>query len=86
MLAVLLFLTSAQKHRLWVLVRTTFTTVDSNSFLSPKEILPKAQENIFKNILGKIFLFDNENVFFVHSFESPHRCDSNGYTQYTIIL
>ena len=37
------------------------------------------------SIIGKIFsIFFNMNVFCVFSLESPHRVDSNEYTQYTI--
>ena len=34
----------------------------------------------------EIFLFYQENVCCVCSLESPHRGDSNEYTQHTIIL
>ena len=54
----------------------------SNSFLSPYEILPMAQENKY---LKKKILFYHEIVCCVYSLESPHRGDSNEYTQRTII-
>ena len=57
---------------------------NSNSFLSPKKILPTAQEKK-RELLG-IFLFYHKNVFCVYSLESPHRGDSNEYTQHTIII
>ena len=60
----------------------SFTMANSNSFLSPYEILPLAQENKY---LGK-FLFYHEIVCCVHSLKSPHRGDSNEYTQHTIIV
>ena len=39
-----------------------------------------------KQILREIFLFFYEIVCCVYSLESPHRGDSNEYTQHTIIL
>ena len=59
-----------------------FTMANSNSFVSPYEILPLAQENKYR----EIFLFYHEIVCCVYSSESPHRGDSNEYTQYTIIV
>ena len=56
---------------------------NSNSFLSPNEILPIAQENKY---LGKFFLFYREIVCCVYSLESPHRGDFNEYTQHIIIV
>ena len=56
---------------------------NSYSFLSPYEILPKVQE---KKIFRKIFLFYHEIVCCVYLLESPHRGDSNEYTQHTIIV
>ena len=58
----------------------SFTLDHSNSFLSPKEILPIAQENKNFGILREIYLFYHENVCCVYSLESPHRGDSNEYT------
>ena len=55
----------------------SFTMAKSNSFLSPHEILPIAQEN--KNVVFFIF---NMKLFVV----CTHRGDSNEYTQYTIIV
>ena len=56
----------------------SFTVDDSNSLFSPYKILPIAQEN---NYL-MIFLI----VCCVYSLESPHRGDSNEYTQHTILV
>ena len=64
----------------------SFTVNDSNSFLSPQEILPIAEENKYFGILMEIFIVYHENVCCVYSLESPHRGDSNEYTPYTIIL
>ena len=52
---------------------------NSNSFLSPYEIPPLAQEN---KIFMEIFLF----VCCVYSLDSHHRGDTNEYTQHTIIV
>ena len=60
----------------------SFTMANSNSFVSPYEILPIAREKIFK----EIFFFYREIVCCVYSLESPHRCDSNEYTQHTITV
>ena len=57
---------------------------DLNSFLSPWNNLPIAQDN--KYMYRDIFLFYHEFVCCVYSLESPHRCYSNEYTQHTIIL
>ena len=35
-------------------------------------------------LIGIFFIFFNMKVYFVFSLESPHRGDSNEYTQYTI--
>ena len=61
----------------------SFTLDDSNSFFSPYKILPIAQENKY---LGFFFLFYHGIVCCVYSLESPHRGDSNEYTQHTIIM
>ena len=61
----------------------TLTMANSNSFLSPYEVLTIAQENKY---LGIFFLFYREIVCYVYSLESPHRGDSNEYTQHTIIV
>ena len=60
-----------------------FTVDDSNSFFSPYKILPIAQEN---KIFRDFFLFYHGIVCCVYSLESPHRGDSNEYTQHTIIV
>ena len=60
----------------------SFTMANSNSFLSPYEILPIAQE--YKYLA--IFHFYNDIVCCVYSLESPHRGDSNECTQHTIIV
>ena len=59
------------------------TVDDSNSFFSPYKILPIAQENKY---LGMFFLLDHGIVCCAYSLESPHRGDSNEYTQHTIIV
>ena len=51
---------------------------NSNSFLSPYEILPKLKKTICK----EVFLI----VCSVYSVESPPWGDSNKYTQHTIIV
>ena len=53
------------------------------TFFSPYKILPIAQENEY---LGIFFLFYHVIVCCVYSLESPHRGDSNEYTQHTIIV
>ena len=60
----------------------SFTVDDSNSFLSPYEFLPIAQENKY---LRK-FSFYRRIVCCVYSLESPHRGDSNEYTQHAITV
>ena len=61
----------------------SFTVDDSNSFFSPYKILPIAQENKY---LGIFFLFYHGNVCCAYLLESPHRGDSNEYTQHTFIV
>ena len=61
----------------------SFTVDDSNSVFSPYKILPIAQENKYLMIF---FLFYHEIVCCVYLLESPHRGDSNEYTQHTIIV
>ena len=61
----------------------SFTVDDSNSFFSPYKILPIAQENKYLMIF---FLFYHGIVCCVYLLESPHRSDSNEYTQHTIIM
>ena len=56
--------------------------VNSNSFLSPYEILPLAQENKY---LGKFSYFIMK-LYVMYSLESPHQGNSNEYTQHTIIV
>ena len=53
------------------------------SFLGPYKILLIAQE---KKAFREIFLFYYEVVCCVYSLESPHRGDSNEYTQHTIMV
>ena len=60
----------------------SFTMANSNSFLNPYGVLPIAQENKY---LGK-FSYFIVKVCCVYSLESPHRGDSNEYTQHTIIV
>ena len=62
----------------------SFTVDESNPFFfSPYKILPIAQENKYLII---IFIFYRIIVGCVYSLESPHRGDSNEYTQHTIIV
>ena len=61
-----------------------FTVADSDTFSSPKEILPITQEN--KKMCKELVLLYHEIVCCVYSLESPHRGDSNEYTQHTIII
>ena len=61
----------------------SFTVDDSNSFFSRYKILPISQENKY---LGIFFLFYHGIVCWVYSLESPHRGDSNVYTQHTITV
>ena len=61
----------------------SFSMANSNSFLSPYEILLIAQENKY---LRNFLLFYCEIVCCVCSLESPHRGDSNEYTQHTIVV
>ena len=61
----------------------SFTVDDSNSFFSPYKIIPIDQENKY---LGIFFKFYHGNVCCVYSLQSPHRGDSNEYTQHTIIV
>ena len=56
---------------------------NSNSFFSPYEILPIPQENKY---FKEIFLSYHEIVYCVYSLESPHRGDSNEYTEHIIIV
>ena len=58
----------------------SFTVDDSNSLFSPYKILP-----IRKQIFRDFFLFYHGIECCVYSLESPHRGDSNEYTQHTII-
>ena len=56
----------------------------SNSFLSPYEILPIAQEN---KHLDKFYLSTyHKPLCCVYLLETPHRGDFNEYTQHTIIV
>ena len=59
----------------------SFSVDDSNSFLSPYTILLKKNK-----YLGIFFLFYDGIVCCVYSLESPHRGDSNEYTQHTIVV
>ena len=61
---------------------SSFTMVNSNSFLSPFKILPIAQENKIR----EIFLFHHGILYFVYPLESPRRGDSNEYTPHNIIV
>ena len=50
------------------------------------ESLRNSAENSRKQILRENVLFCHEIVCCVYSLESPHRGDSNEYTQHTIIV
>ena len=63
----------------------SFTMADSNSILSPKEILSIVQENKYLELFLVMLLFNHENVCCVYSLESPHRGDSNESTQNTFV-
>ena len=58
----------------------SFTMANSNSLLS----LRNSSNSSRKKIYREIFLFYHEIVYCVCSLESPHRGDSNEYTQYII--
>ena len=60
----------------------SFTMASSNSFLSPYEILPIAQENKY---LGS-FSYSIMKLYVVCTIELPHWGNSNEYTQHTIIV
>ena len=53
-------------------------------FFSPYKILPIAHENNYLGIFFSFFIM--EFLCCVYSLESPHRGDSNEYTQHTIIV
>ena len=69
------------------IARTTMarTMAISNSFLSPYEFFPIDQENKY---LGTFCHIDMKYIVvcWLYSLESPHRGDSNEYTQHTIII
>ena len=60
----------------------SFTIAKSNSLLNPCNFFRIAQENKYE----KFFLFYHEILCCIYSLESPHRGDSNVYTQHTIIV
>ena len=61
----------------------SFTMDNSNSFFSPYGILPIAQESKYRRTF---FLFYHDIVCCEYSLESPHRGDSDEYTQHTIFV
>ena len=61
----------------WINTDSSFTMAYSNSICSPYKILSTSQEN---KCLGSF------SYWCVYSLESPHRGDSNEYTQHTIIV
>ena len=61
----------------------SFTMANSNSFF---ETLWNSSDSSRKHIFIEIFLLYYEIVCCVYSLESPHRGDSNKYTQHTIIV
>ena len=60
----------------------SFTMANSNSLLSPYEILPIAQENKYLKKFSYFIL----KLYGVYSLESPLRGESNEYTQHTITV
>ena len=60
----------------------SFTIANSNSVLSPYEILPIAQENKYLKKLSYFIM----KLYVECTLESPLRDDSNEYTQHTIIV
>ena len=62
----------------------SFSVDNSNSSLSSYEILSIDQENKYTGYFREIFIFYHENICCVYSLESPHRDESNEYTQHTI--
>ena len=60
----------------------SLTTANSNSFLSPYEILPIAPENKY----SRKFSYFHEIVCCVYSLKSPHWGDLNEYTRRTIFV
>ena len=61
----------------------SFTVDDSNSFF---QSLQNSSNSSRKQIFRDFFLFYHGIVCCVYSLESPHRGDSNEYTQHTIIV
>ena len=61
---------------------SSLTEADSNPFLNPWEI---NKTNLLE-YLKDIFVFYHDSICCVYLLESPHRGDSNEYTQYTFIL
>ena len=61
----------------------SFTIANSNWFLS---LVRNYSDSSRKQIFKEIFLLYRENVCCMYSLESPHRGDSNEYTQHTITV
>ena len=61
----------------------SFTMANSNLVF---ESLWNSSDSLRKQIFREIFLFYHIIVCWVYSLESPHRGDSNEYTQHTIIV
>ena len=61
----------------------SFTVDDSNSFF---QSLQNSSNSSRKQIFNDFFLFYHGIVCCVYSLESPHRGDSNEYTEHTIIV
>ena len=59
------------------------TLDDSNSFF---QSLQNSSNSSRKQIVNDVFLFYHEIVCCLYSLESPHRGDSNEYTQHIIIV
>ena len=63
----------------------SFTVDDSNFFQSLQNSSNSSKKKIFRDFFS-YFLFHRGIVCCVYSLESPHRGDSNEYTQHTIIV
>ena len=61
----------------------SFTMADSDLFF---ESLRESSDSSIKQIFEEMLLFYHEIACCMYSLESPHRGDSNEYTQRTIIV
>ena len=67
-------------------INDSFAVSDSNSFMSPLKVFPRAQENKYLKIFRDIFIFYHETVCCVFSLELPHYGDSNEYTNIPLFI